>query len=201
MAGSSEQELHRLTADLNVLGFLGTFDKNFPGFKNPEKWGSAIVNTGHRSSGGVHWLSFAYNPLERKVYVFDPLGWSDIDLCKLYSFRYEPILKQTAQKEPTRCVMVEKNTHAVQCSCAGSCGLFCVYFLRSFSQFPSSPFINPLMDKLHDVPPAIKSSGSRILHNNQDILYRFLRENSQFFRSHFLSITQNTRTNLLFNCT
>lgn len=179
---------------------MGTYDKTFPGFKQPNKWGSAIVNTGSRSSGGVHWLSFAYNPLNKTIYVFDPLGWSDEELLRQYSFKYEHILKTTAIKEINRCVKVEKNTKAVQCACSGSCGLFCVFFLACFTRSPTTPFTNPLMDIMHDVPAAAISTSPRILHQNQEILYNFLKTRSVSFRKNENVQRFNTKVCLLFPC-
>lgn len=198
MSGSSEQELKNLVSSLNLqAGFLGTFDCRFPGFISKNKKQTAIVNTGPREQGGVHWIALAWDPTSYKMFLFDPLGWSDRDLAKYYGFSYQNMVARSALSSPDRCVTLVKNTQAVQCTCAGSCGLFCVLFLYCFHLRPSNPFGTSLFQSLEGAKSAMVPSLPTHLHNNQTILYKFLMNHSVYFRNNAPHMVSNTKTGLI----
>lgn len=199
MSGSSEHELKALIRSLHMsnIGFLGTFDCRFPGFLNRNQYQSAIVNTGSRESGGMHWIAFAWNPRNFKVFMFDPLGWSAHQLKQYYSYSYQALLKRSALNSNDRCVILERNHQAIQCTCAGSCGLFCVFFLYCFSISPNSPFSTRLMQSMHGTSPNITPVSPELLHINQMLLYSFLSKNSEYFRKNEDEIVENTKLDLI----
>lgn len=199
MSGSSESELKSLVQSLHMqnIGFLGTFDSRFPGFIDRDKYQSAIVNTGTRESGGLHWIAFAWNPRVYKVFLFDPLGWSARELQRYYSYSYDALIKRSALNFADRCVVLEKNKQAIQCTCSGSCGLFCVFFLYCFHISPNAPFATPLMQKMHGSSPSILPASPSELHANQHALYAFLRDKSMYFRRNEEDIVSNTRLGLI----
>lgn len=199
MSGSSETELKHLISSLHIpnIGFLGTFDCRFPGFIDKNKKQSAIVNTGPRESGGMHWIAFAWDPASYKMFMFDPLGWTARDLTKYYGFSYQNLLRRSAMSTHDRCVILEKNTQAVQCTCAGSCGLFCVFFLYNFHLCPSSPFSTSIMQNMQGTVPTIKPLYPYLLHENQNKLYSFLYNKSSYFRKNAQTIIDSTKTGLI----
>ena len=194
--GSSETELRRLVADLSshasALGqqpatFLGTFDKRFPGFISEHRRCVAIVNTAGRETGGQHWLSFAWEPSTRTVHLFDPFGFSDAGLRQTYQFEYDALLKRSAiASTPDRCVQLVKSEHSVPGPHSAACGLFCCLFIAAFNANPQDPWgdANPVFGPLKGVPNAkLEAPESQpVLKANQDYLYRYLAQNSPYFR-------------------
>ncbi|QOS14191.1 endopeptidase [Duck adenovirus 1] len=198
MSGTSESELKALMKSLGIAGnFLGTFDCTFPGFINKHKRQTAIINTGSRASGGLHWLAFAWDPLRYTIYMFDPLGWKEKDLFKLYGFSYKTMIKRSALQSDNRCVKLVKNTEAVQCTCAGSCGLFCVFFLYCFNLCHINPFEASIFQAMHGTSPALYPSKPHMLHANQQMLYDFLRSHSSYFVNNERTLVCNTKLNLI----
>ena len=196
--GSTETELKRLVESMGLgRGFLGLFDCRFPGFIQKHKIQTAIVNTGPREGGGLHWIAMAWNPTRRVVYLFDPLGWTESDLSRYYGFSYRNMIKRSALSSPDRCVTLERNTQAVQCTCSGSCGLWCVYFLAAFLLNPNDPFETKLFQDLQGKAPQLHPSSPATLHRNQEILYRYLHAHSVYFRTHSAEITRRTRAGLI----
>ncbi|ARQ79786.1 protease [bat adenovirus 10] len=194
--GSSESELQNIIFDLGIGPyFLGTFDKFFPGFIHKEKLCCAIVNTGSRASGGMHWIAFGWNPKTYSFYMFEPYGFSDVKLKQIYNFEYQKLLKNSAiSSSPNRCVTFIKSSETIQGPKSAACGLFCVFFLKCFISYPLSPMNNPLIDHITAVPnsklmdPAVQP----ILFNNQMYLYKYLQSNSPFFAKHASQIKNNT---------
>lgn len=198
MSGTSETELKNLIRSLNLQdGFLGTFDRHFPGFVNKHKIQTAIINTGTRESGGQHWLAMGWNPKIYTVFMFDPLGWKDRDLIKFYGFYYRNMIERSALNSPDRCVKLIKNSEAVQCTCAGSCGLFAVLFLYCFKMNPFQPFQTSTMQALEGNPPAIKPSNPSELHKNQNIMYNFFLNKSNYFVKNKHILMSNTNIGLI----
>lgn len=197
MSGSSETELRALVRSLGIPGFLGVYDSRFPGFLHPQKRQCAIVNTGTRESGGMHWIAMAWEPVGYKLNLFDPLGWSRQELKKYYGFSYENLVRRSALQNPTRCVELVRNQQAVQCSCSGSCGLWCCFFLYCFKLRPVDPFGSKLFQSLEGARAAVHPPAPHLLHQNQEKLYSFLRQQSFYFRQHASSIEGNTRLGLI----
>lgn len=195
--GSNEEELRAICRDLHVgPNFLGTFDKRFPGFINKHTRSCAIVNTGGRETGGVHWLAFAWEPASARVFLFDPFGFPDQKLAQFYQFEYEALLKRSAlSSTKDKCVELVKNTESVQGPDSAACGLFCCMFLQAFSRWPQSPMDkNPTMDLLDGVSNSrlFSPESQRIFIKNQQVVYKFLSQRSPYFRSHSSKIKENT---------
>lgn len=196
--GTSTTDLKNIVYSLGIgANFLGVYDNSFPGFIHLSKPCYAIVNTGDYISGGVHWIAFAFDPVSLKFYMFDPFGFSKADLYKKYKFQYDVIIKNTALNSSlSRCVTLIKSTEAVQCTCSAACGLFCCLFLASFYHYRYSPMKN---NPVIDVVDGIKHSdmytehGISVTHFNQIKLYKWLYENSLYFRENIKEITHNTR--------
>lgn len=201
MSGTSESELRSMLRDLGVGGtFIGTFDNSFRGFAKSSKPQCCIVNTGSRNSGGVHWIACGVVPREKRIYTFDPLGWSDGELKRLYNFSYKPFIYKTFDNftAGTReCFRVERNTEAVQCSCSGSCGLFCLLFIYCFYHAPWNVSAHGIIQMLNGQKAKLYPSEWKNLHDNQEKLYDFLRSRSAYFRNNELEIKRNTRTGLI----
>lgn len=198
--GTSSTELTHLVNSLSITNFLGVFDKNFPGFLDTSRVACAIVNTGDVSSGGVHWIAFAFDPVSYIFYMFDPFGWSKKELLRIYQFQYDRMVKHTALNTPTRCVRLIKSVEAVQCVCSGACGLYCVLFLASFTYFRYSPMSrNPIIDTVDGIPVYMLRTavGICVTHCNQKKLYKWFYEHSWYFRYNARIITHNTRINLI----
>lgn len=202
MSGTSESEIRHLMRDLGIIDkFLGTFDRRFDGFvrqfAHRNSYKTAIVNTGYREQGGIHWLALAWDPYRRVIHIFDPLGWKDKQLSRYYDgFSYDRMIKNTAGIRG--CITARRVGEAVQCSCSGACGLFCVMFLYAFDKCPSCPEAYWILDRMKGETPALKPRHWRDLHRNQRLLYRFLYANSQYFREHYDRMEKNTRLDLLF---
>ncbi|ACH89475.1 protease [Raptor adenovirus 1] len=198
--GTSSTELIHFVNSLKIPNFLGVFDKHFPGFLDTSRVGCAIVNTGDVSSGGVHWIAFAFDPVSYTFYMFDPFGWSKKELFRIYKFQYDRMLKQTAMNTPSRCVRLVKSVEAVQCICSGACGLYCVLFLTSFTYYRFSPMCNnPIIDIVEGVPVNILNTryGIYVTHCNQQNLYAWFYVNSSYFRNNARIITHNTGINII----
>lgn len=208
MSGTSESEIRAMLRDLGVdKVFIGTFDNSFNGFKRSKVPMCAIVNTGSRESGGVHWIAAGIDPRSRKIYVFDPLGWNDAQLQRMYRFSIYPMLRKTLDNYELKgsaydynkkdCFIVTRNTQAVQCSCAGSCGLFCVLFVYCFSKNPHLANEDNLLQTMDGEKAAVRPTHWQTLHANQDLLYTFLNNRCDFFRRRAREIIQNTKTGLI----
>nr|QPN96246.1 adenovirus endopeptidase [Siadenovirus sp.] len=194
--GTSQSELINIILSLGLPNFKGVYDKNFPGFINPDRPQYAIVNTGDRSSGGVHWIAFAFDPNSLKFFLFDPFGFSKTELLKRYHFQYTQMMKNTALSGPTRCVELVRSTQAVQCPCSAACGLFCCLFLASFEMYRNSPMsCNPIIDVVEGVnhKKLLTPEGISITHTNQIRLYDWLYIHSKYFRNHVREIKENTK--------
>lgn len=164
--------------------FLGVFDNAFPGFLNPNIPASAIVNTGSRASGGMHWIAFAFDPAYRRCYMFDPFGWSDSELWRIYRVKYDALMKRTGMSQPGRCFQLVRSIDCVQCPCSAACGLFSALFIASFDYFRSSPMSNnPIIDVLVGVShrnmynPAYQLT----LHHNQERMYSWFASTNAYF--------------------
>lgn len=201
--GTTEFELASIVRDLGLGGmFLGTFDKTFPGFINKHKVCCAIVNTGTREAGGVHWLAMAWYPPSRTFYLFDPFGFSDKKLLQVYNFQYEGLLRRSAiTSSENRCVDLVKSTETVQGPFSAACGLFCCLFLYAFARHPTCPMDgNPVMDRVNGVPnhllkdPSVQST----LRANQTALYIFLAQHSPFFRNRRKEIENKTSFDFMY---
>lgn len=197
--GSSEEELRHLVHDLGIQPFfLGTFDKTFPGFIKSHKISCAIVNTGLRVSGGVHWIAMGWFPAAKTFYMFDPFGFSDKKLKQIYEFEYEGLLKRSAiTSTPDRCVTLVKSNETVQGPNSAACGLFCCLFLHAFVRWPHTPMSdNPTMDIVDGIPNRCLFTGDQsVLYRNQKKLYQFLYTHSQYFRQHAKQIMNQTDFN------
>lgn len=197
MSGTSESEIKHLMTDLGIIDkFIGTFDRRFNGFVDKfghrERYSTAIVNTGYREYGGVHWLAMAWDFRSRVLHVFDPLGWRDDQLRRQYDgFSYSGLIKGTSGSN--KCITVRRVKEAVQCSCSGACGLYCVLFLYAFDKCPTKPESYSVLDEMRGEAPAIRSANWRDLHRNQHLLYDFLNKNSDYFRRHYAEMVNNTR--------
>ncbi|BCO10930.1 protease [Bovine adenovirus 7] len=198
MSGLSEKEVFLLLSSLQCThGFLGTFDCRFPGFINKVKVQTAIINTGPREQGGIHWIALAWDPKSYQMFIFDPLGWKNDQLMKYYKFSYSNLIKRSALSSPDKCVKVIKNSQSVQCTCAGSCGLFCVFFLYCFYKYKSNAFKNCLFQSLYGSIPSLTPPNPTNLHKNQDFLYKFFKEKSLYFRQNEEYIVSNTKIGLI----
>ncbi|QEJ80733.1 protease [Psittacine adenovirus 3] len=198
MSGTSEAELWQLMRSLGISSsFLGTFDCSFPGFIRADQKQTAIINTGSRESGGMHWIAMAWEPRGKVLYLFDPLGWKERDLMRYYGFSYKAMVARSALSTPSHCVTLERNTQAVQCTCSGACGLFCVVFLYCFNVCPSAPATVKVLEAMEGTASALRPTDPAKLHWNQKVMYRFLSANSSYFRKHERTLVYNTRLGLI----
>ena len=201
MAGTSESQLRSLVAALHLRHkFLGVFDNSFPGFLDTTRPSSAIVNTGSRESGGMHWIGFAFDPRVKKCYMFDPFGWSDKKLWEIYKVKYDNMMRRTGLSQSDRCFELVRSVDAVQCPCSAACGLFSVLFIASFDRYPSSPMNNnPIIDVVvgvnHD--NMYKKPFIEILHRNQERMYHWMMLNNSYFRMHKDLLERDTSINTL----
>lgn len=195
-SGTTESQLRDLVAAMHLRHrFLGVFDKSFPGFLNPGQPASAIVNTGSRASGGMHWIAFAFDPIRRRCYMFDPFGWSDEKLWELYRVKYRSLMRRTGLSQPDRCFELVRSTETVQCPCSAACGLFSALFVASFDRYRQRPMNgNPIIDTVvgvrHDLmrQPAYRE----ILHRNQERLYFWFMKHNGYFRTHERQLKEAT---------
>lgn len=196
MAGTTETQLKELVASLHPRHrFLGVFDKSFPGFIDPRRPSSAIVNTGSRASGGMHWIGFAYEPTRRVCYMFDPFGWSDSKLWEIYKFKYESFLRRTGLQQPDRCITLIKSTESVQCPCSAACGLFSALFIASFDHYPLKPMNgNPIIDVLVGIKHEnmYKPQFREVLHRNQQRMYIWFKTHSNYFKCNAAILMRDT---------
>ncbi|AWY10563.1 protease [Polar bear adenovirus 1] len=194
--GSTEEELRYIIRDLGIDSiFLGTFDRTFPGFISKHKTCCAIVNTGTRREGGVHWLAMGWHPRSRTFYMFDPFGFSDDKLKQIYDFEYHTLMKRSAiLSTPDRCLTLVTSTQSVQGPDSAACGLFCCLFLYGFKKWPMSAMDNPVINILHGVSnnKLYDPKCQHILENNQKELYAFLSRTSPYFNSKRAMIEANT---------
>lgn len=196
MSGTSDFQLKSLVAAFHLKHrFLGVFDNSFPGFINPNVASSAIINTGSRQSGGMHWIAFAYDPSLRRCYMFDPFGWSDSKLWTIYKFKYDRLLKRTGLSQNDRCITLIKSTQAVQCMCSAACGLFSALFIASFDKYPSKPMDgNNIIDILVGVDHSKMNLPEYIdiLHRNQERMYTWFEFNNNYFRYNSIKLRKET---------
>lgn len=201
MSGTTETQLRDLVASLGLRHrFLGVFDNSFPGFLDVTRPASAIVNTGSRASGGMHWIGFAYEPTRRICYMFDPFGWSDPKLWQIYKFKYDVFLRRTGLRQLDRCITLVKSTEAVQCPCSAACGLFSALFIASFDRYPSRPMNdNPIIDTVvgvrHD--KMYNPMYREVLHRNQERMYVWFMQHSSYFRHHAENLKRETALNVM----
>ncbi len=196
MAGTTESQLNQLVGAMRLRHrFLGVFDKSFPGFLDPHRPASAIVNTGSRASGGMHWIAFAFDPIGQKCYMFDPFGWSDRELWNLYKVKYDAFLRRTGLRQPDRCFELVRSTEAVQCPCSAACGLFSALFVASFDRYHTRPMAgNPIIDTVVGVKHAnmYKPEFREILHRNQERMYYWFMKENPYFRAHEEELKRET---------
>ncbi|BBJ21549.1 protease [Crane-associated adenovirus 1] len=201
MAGTTETQLREIISAMHLRhSFLGVFDNSFPGFININHKSSAIVNTGSRSSGGMHWIAFAYEPTSRTCYMFDPFGWQDSKLLSLYKFKYDNLIKKSALNSPTRCIKFVKSVESVQCPCSAACGLYACLFIASFDKYPFKPMNNnPIIDTVKGVKHSYMYSneGISILHQNQLNMYRWFIVNNSYFRANKEILEDETALNTI----
>lgn len=198
MSGTSETELRALLRDFDVgAEFIGIYDNSFAGFARAARATCCIVNTGSRESGGVHWIACAYNPKARVITVFDPLGWSDRALLRLYRFSLKPMLRRTLTQSGAKCLRFVRNREAVQCACSGSCGLFCVAFIAAVKAMPSAPLKHSIIQNFDGAEPAFPQTNWPPLHRNQSKMYDLLRSRSMYFRNNEAILMRNTALNLI----
>lgn len=201
MAGTTETELKDLVAAFHFRHrFLGVFDNSFPGFLSPHVPASAIVNTGSRASGGMHWIAFAFDPSTRKCYMFDPFGWSDQKLLQLYKVKYDRLMRRTGLSQPDRCFTLVRSLECVQCPCSAACGLFCALFLASFDRYRYRPMNgNPIIDILVGVDHRnmYNPEFQNILHRNQERMYHWLLAHNPYFAAHRETLERETRINAI----
>ncbi|AFC40575.1 protease [Goose adenovirus 4] len=196
MAGTSDSQLKALVGAMHPRHhFLGVFDNSFPGFINPRLASSAIINTGSRRTGGMHWIAFAYEPRSQRCYMFDPFGWSDAKLWTIYKFKYDQLLKRTGLAQSDRCITLVKSTQAVQCPCSAACGLFSALFIASFDAYPQKPMDgNPIIDILVGVDHSKMNVPTfrEILHRNQERTYVWFGMHNSYFRAHSEELRRET---------
>ncbi|AAC54913.1 protease [Fowl aviadenovirus A] len=201
MSGTTETQLRDLLSSMHLRHrFLGVFDKSFPGFLDPHVPASAIVNTGSRASGGMHWIGFAFDPAAGRCYMFDPFGWSDQKLWELYRVKYNAFMRRTGLRQPDRCFTLVRSTEAVQCPCSAACGLFSALFIVSFDRYRSKPMDgNPVIDTVVGVKHENMNSPPYrdILHRNQERTYYWWTKNSAYFRAHQEELRRETALNAL----
>ncbi|BCZ16704.1 protease [Aviadenovirus bubonis] len=201
MSGTSESELRDLVAAMHLRHrFLGVFDKTFPGFLQPHHSASAIVNTGSRASGGMHWIAFAFDPTTKRCYMFDPFGWSDAKLWELYKVKYDTLMRRTGLRQADKCFQLVRSTESVQCPCSAACGLFSALFLASFDRYRNHPMNrNPIIDVVEGVPHNEMYSlyGREILHLNQERMYDWFSRHNSYFRAHESALRRATAINSL----
>nr|UAJ21424.1 protease [Duck aviadenovirus] len=201
VGGTTDAQLKAIVSAMHLKHtFLGVFDNSFPGFIDSKKSSSAIINTGSAASGGMHWIGFAYEPIKRICYMFDPFGWSDEKLWSIYKFKYDQLLKRTGLSQLDRCITLVKSNQSVQCTCSAACGLFCILFIASFDSYPNKPMIgNPIIDVVQGVNHSDmnKPMYRSILHSNQERLYQWLSRNNSYFRSHRTQLENETKLNTL----
>lgn len=201
MSGTTESQLRDLVAAMHLRHrFLGVFDRSFPGFLDPTSPASAIVNTGSRASGGMHWIGFAYDPNYGRCYMFDPFGWSDRELYALYKVKYDAFLKTTGLRQRDRCIELVRSVQAVQCPCSAACGLFSALFIASFDRYRNKPMNgNPIIDTVVGVSHdnMYKPAFREVLHRNQERMNTWFKQNNAYFRQHAQLLERETAINTI----
>lgn len=188
--GTSNHELIQMVKSigLNQVQFLGVFDNTFKGFnfRNPCHQ-CCIINTDPPSKPGTHWIAMAFNHQNKNFYVFDPFATSKVQMNKLFNFNPIRQFKGTAVTTDDRCINIvtnDTNNGCVQCPFSGMCGLFCVFFLKSFNMFPASPFLNSFFNQLNGVDFSsvnekpidyVHSMVGQKLHANEKVVINWLR--------------------------
>ncbi|QIZ64196.1 protease [Guinea pig adenovirus] len=200
--GSCENEIRAIARDLGAgQVFLGTFDSTFPGFIRREKPACAVVNTARRHTGGAHWVAVAWEPVSHTFYMFDPYGFDDQTLKKVFDFSYQTLMKRSAlTSTDDRCINVEKSTECVQGPHSAACGLYCCLFVYSFARWPQRALRDsPVMQKLQGVPTRLLQcpAFAPTFHRNQEYLYATLRRLSPYFRNREAAIRERTRVDRL----
>lgn len=201
MAGTTESQLRDLVAAMHLRHrFLGVYDNSFPGFLDSRKPASAIVNTGSRRSGGMHWIAFAFDPASKTCYMFDPFGWSDRSLWEIYRVKYDNLMRRTGLHQPDKCFRLERSVETVQCPCSAACGLFSALFIASFDNYRMRPMNgNPIIDVVQGVKHEnmYKPAFQAILHQNQARLYQWFTQNNPYFAAHRYALEEDTRINAI----
>ncbi|QEJ80775.1 protease [Southern Psittacara leucophthalmus aviadenovirus] len=201
MSGTTETELRALVGAMQLHHqFLGVFDNTFPGFLNPARPASAIVNTGSRRSGGMHWIAFAFDPASKKCYMFDPFGWSDRSLWDIYRVKYDSLMRRTGLSQPDKCFKLVRSVECVQCPCSAACGLFSALFIAAFDRYRYKPMLgNPIIDVVVGVDHAnmYKPAFQEVLHRNQERMYHWFQTHNPYFAANSQRLREETRINAM----
>lgn len=128
--------------------------------------------------------------------MFDPFGWTDSELWKLYKVKYDTMLRRTGLQQRDRCFTLIRSTEAVQCPCSAACGLFSALFVASFDRYRNHPMRgNPIIDTVVGVKHELmyKPEFVAVLHRNQERMYLWFQLNNGYFRIHAEELKRETR--------